>query len=212
MNPHHRPVSRPASRPAVSGMAIALAVAFTLGGCASGPDGGTSRAGQGAIAGAVIGGLLGAATGGDRRAVMTGVLAGAAVGALVGHYQDRQIASREEAARRYALANQPRLEVEGQQNSPQRAAPGAAVESQIGYTVLAPGSGQDMKVTESRALVRGNDNFPLSKRELSRPQGTHQSTLKFTLPRDLPKGDYQLVTTISSGGLTRTVQTPLVVA
>lgn len=191
---------------------LGCAVALALTGCANAPEGAGSRTGQGAMVGAVVGGLLGAAVGGDRRSVVTGALAGAAVGAIVGHHQDRQIASREEAARRHALAHQPVLAIDGQRLSPQSAAPGAAVESQIGYTVIAPGHGQDMKVSESRTLVRGQDSFPLSRRELSRPQGSHQSTLRFTLPRDLPRGDYQLVTTITSGSLTRTVQSPLTVA
>lgn len=188
---------------------LVCTLALQLPGCATKPEEGGSRASQGAMAGAVLGGLLAAATGGDRKAVLTGVLAGAAVGAIVGNYQDRQVASRTEAARRYALANQPRLEVEHNQNNPARANAGLAVESQVGYTVLAPGHTQDMTVTESRRLVRGSESFPLSKRDIVRAQGTHVSTLKFTLPKDLPAGDYLLVTTLTSGALTRTVQSPL---
>lgn len=191
-------------------MALACAAALQFQGCATQQDGSPSRAGQGAVAGAVIGGLLGAMTG-DRRHVLAGAAAGAAIGAVIGHYQDRQVASRAEAARRYALASQPRLEVESTLNNPQRALPGAAVESQVGYTVLMPTNPQDVKLTESRTLVRGGESFLLSKREIVRPQGTHVSTLKFTLPRDLPAGDYALVTTITGGGLSRTVQTPLAV-
>jgi Glycine zipper len=188
---------------------LAALVALQLAGCASAPDGEKSRTGQGAAIGAVVGGLLGAATGGDRKAILTGAVVGAAVGAAIGNYQDRQVASRAEAARRVALANEPKLEIDGHGNQPQRVKPGAAVESQVGYTVLAPGHAQDMLVTESRVLVRGGETFPLGKREVTRPQGSHVSTLRFTLPADLPKGDYQLVTTIASGTLTRTVQTPL---
>ena len=62
---------------------------------------------------------------------------------------------------------------------------------------------------EFEALVRGSESYPLSKRDVVRPQGSHVSTLKFTLPKDLPPGDYTLVTTIVSGPLTRTVQAPL---
>ena len=177
--------------------------------CATQQDGSGSRAGQGALAGAVVGGLLGALAGGDRTSVLAGAVAGAAVGAVIGNYQDRQIASRDEAARRYALDNQPRLEVESHVNKPDRVSPGAAVESQVGYTVLAPGSAQDLRVTESRTLVRGSESFPLSKREVTRAQGTHVSTLKFTLPKDLAAGAYMLVTTVTSGALTRTVNSPL---
>ena len=87
--------------------------------------------------------------------------------------------------------------------------PGTPVESQVGYTVLTPGTTSDVKVTESRTLVRGAESFPLSKRDVVRPQGTHMSTLKFTLPKDLAAGDYPLVTTVTSGALRRSAQTPL---
>ena len=189
--------------------AAACLILLQLPGCATSPDGEKSRTGQGAAIGAIVGGLLGAATGGDRKAILTGAAVGAALGAAIGHYQDRQVASRAEAARRVALASEPRLEIDGHGNQPQRARPGVPVESQVGYTVLAPGHSQDLKVTESRVLVRGGESFPLGQREVTRPQGSHVSTLRFTLPADLPSGDYTLVTTIASGGLTRTVQSPL---
>ena len=188
---------------------LACLATLQLPGCATNQDGSSSRTGQGAAAGALIGGLIGALAGGDRKSVVTGALVGAAAGAVIGNYQDRQIASRAEAAKRYALESQPRLEVESNVNNPQRVSPGSPVESQVGYTVLMPGNTQDVKVTESRTLVRGGESFPLSKRDVVRPQGTHMSTLKFTLPKDLPPGDYTLVTTIASGPLTRTVQSPL---
>lgn len=190
-------------------IAVACAVLVQLPGCATKDDGSASRTGQGAMTGALVGGLLGALAGGDRKSVLAGAVAGAAVGAIIGNYQDRQIASRAEAAQRYALSQQPRLEVESSTNRPDRVSPGTAVESQVGYTVLAPGSMADVKVTESRTLVRGSESFPLSSREVVRPQGTHLSTLKFTLPKDLAAGDYTLVTTVTSGPLSRTVQSPL---
>ena len=190
-------------------VAAACAVLLQLPGCATQPNAPNSRTSQGALVGALLGGLLGAAAGGDSKSALAGALAGAAVGAVIGNYQDRQIASRAEAAQRYALANQPKLEVESNVNNPNRVAAGAPVESQVGYTVLMPANAQDVKVTESRVLVRGQDQFPLSKREVVRPQGSHVSTLKFTLPKDLPAGDYALVTTIASGSLSRSVQSPL---
>lgn len=188
---------------------VACAVLVQLPGCATKDDGSTSRVGQGAMTGALVGGLLGALAGGDRKSVLVGAAAGAAVGAIIGNYQDRQIASRAEAAQRYAVSQQPRLEVESSTNRPGRVSPGSTVESQVGYTVLAPSITTDVKVTESRTLVRGSERFALSSREVVRPQGTHLSTLKFTLPKDLAAGDYTLVTTVASGALSRTVQSPL---
>lgn len=190
---------------------LACVVTLNLSACATQQDGSTSHTGQGAVAGAVVGGILGALVGGDSRGAIAGALAGAAVGAVIGNYQDRQVASRAEAAKRYAVDNSPRLEVDSSENKPHRASPGTSVESQVGYTVLAPGA-QDVTVTESRTLVRGQESFPLSKREVTRAQGSHVSTLKFTLPRDLAAGDYTLVTTVTSGALKRTVQAPLSIA
>ena len=189
---------------------LACLVALQLAGCASAPeDNSLSRTGQGAAIGALVGGVIGALAGGDGKSAAAGALLGAAAGAAIGNYQDRQIASRAEAAKRYALESQPRLEVESHVNKPTRIGAGAPVESQVGYTVLVPGSASDVKVSESRTLVRGSESYPLSKRDVVRPQGSHVSTLKFTLPKDLPPGDYTLVTTIVSGPLTRTVQAPL---
>ena len=190
-------------------LAVAGALLVQLPGCATKDDGSTSRTGQGAMTGALVGGLLGALAGGDRKSVLAGAVAGAAVGAIIGNYQDKQVASRAEAAQRYALSQQPRLELESSVNRPERVSPGTPVESQVGYTVLAPATTSDVKVTESRTLVRGSESFPLSKRDVVRPQGTHVSTLKFTLPKDLAAGDYTLVTTVTSGALSRTAQTPL---
>jgi hypothetical protein len=189
---------------------LAGLISLQLQGCATPPDGGgASRTGQGAAVGALVGGLIGALAGGDGKSAAAGALLGAAAGAVIGNYQDRQIASRAEAAKRYALESQPRLEVESSVNRPARIGTGAPVESQVAYTVLMPGNALDVKVSESRTLVRGGESYPLSRRDVVRPQGSHVSTLKFTLPKDLPPGDYRLVTTIASGPLTRTVETPL---
>jgi hypothetical protein len=194
--------------------AMAVAVAAWGAGCAnqpgSAPASGTEK---GAIGGALIGGLFGAAVGGDSKSALKGALAGAAIGAIVGHYQDRQTASREEATRRYAVHdNQPRLEVESAANAPSRVERGGTVESQVGYTVLAPNAGPEVKVTEVRTLMRGQESFELSRREVTRTQGTHASAFRFTLPKDLEAGDYTLVTTVQQGSLVKTVKAPLTVA
>jgi len=193
----------------VIGLVLVMAV-----GCAN-PSNAPERSSteKGAIGGALIGGLFGAAVGGDSKSALKGALAGAAIGAIVGHYQDKQTANREEAARRYAVRdNQPRLEVESAANAPSRVERGGTVESQVGYTVLVPAPGQDVKLTEVRTLTRGQDSFELSRREVTRTQGTHASVFRFTLPKDLEAGDYTLVTTVSQGSLVKTVRAPLTVA
>lgn len=187
---------------------IALAVVLNLSACATTSDD-HAGAQRGAVIGAIAGGLLGLAAGGDARSAAIGAAAGAAVGAIIGEYQDRQTASRAEAARRYAVNSQPRLEMESSVNAPSRAQPGSTVESQVGYTVLSGNPGDTMQVQESRTLVMGQDSYPLSKRQVLKPQGSHVSTLKFTLPKDLLPGRYTLVTTLTTAGLTRSARTPL---
>jgi uncharacterized protein YcfJ len=200
---------KPVLRAVVTPVLIAVAA-----GCANAPNAPErSNTEKGAIGGALLGGIIGAAAGGDSKSALKGALAGAAIGAIVGHYQDKQVASREEAARRYAVRdNTPRLEVESAANAPSRVERGGTVESQVGYTVLGPAPGQDVKLTEVRTLMRDQDSFELSRREVVRTQGTHASVFRFTLPKDLEAGDYTLVTTVSQGSLVKTVRAPLTVA
>ena len=79
------------------------------------------------------------------------------------------------------------------------------------YTALAPKQGQQFKVTETRTLIsdKDKDSVQLASREVTRAQGSHTSTMKFTLPQDVAKGNYTLVTTVSDGRNKRTVKNPL---
>lgn len=213
LNPPAAPLGRAPRRDGSMGrragsVAVAAAMLLQLGACAT-TSGETSQTTQGAAIGALAGGVLGAIVGGDTKSIAIGAAAGAAVGALVGHYQDKQVASRAEAARRYADANTRRLEVEGASNQPAQIAAGGKVNSEVRYTVLAPQEGERFQVTESRSLVRGKDSFPLSKRQVDRAQGSHQSAFEFTLPKDIERGDYVLVTTLAAGGVSRSAQAPL---
>lgn len=60
-------------------------------------------------------------------------------------------------------------------------------------------------------LLGGQDSVDLGRRESVRPQGTHTSTAKVSMPKDLPKGNYTLVTTISDGKMTKTAKSPFAV-
>lgn len=177
---------------------------FQLTGCAT-----MSGTEKGAATGAVAGGILGAIIG-DTKGAIIGTLAGAVVGGVIGNYYDKQVASRAEAAMKYEYkANEEKLEIENSLITPQSAAPGATVESNVQYTVLAPIETQNIKVTEARTLSDGRDMIELAKREIVRTQGTHHSTMKFTVPEGIDKGNYTLITTISDGKRIRTVKNPL---
>lgn len=168
-----------------------------------------SKTQQGAAAGAVLGGVIGAAIG-NRDTAVKGAIAGAIVGAIVGNYQDRQVASRSEAARKYANdAREDRIEIESASTSPSVVAAGTAFEASIQYSVLGTNAAQSFKLTETRTLIGDSDNYQLPGRQTIRPQGTHTSSVRITLPRDIARGAYSLVTTISDGKLEKTVRTPL---
>ncbi len=169
----------------------------------------------GAAIGALGGAALGATVSKNNRAV--GALAGAAVGALagglIGNYMDRQKATRAEAAKKYHYdARSDKLEVEKASVSPQTVAQGQSFDAMVEYTALTPNASEQIKLTEARTLVMGQDSIDLGRREVVRTQGTHTSTAKVTVPQDLPKGKYTLVTTISDGTTTRNARSSLTVS
>ncbi|MGB0127387.1 MAG: glycine zipper domain-containing protein [Rhodocyclaceae bacterium] len=192
----------------VAGFLVVSITGTQLAGCAE-----MGTTGQGAAIGAVAGGLLGAAVG-NRKGAAVGALLGAAAGAIIANYMDQQNATREEAARKYSYdaAATDKLEIEGSTLNPQRAGRGTTVESAVQYTALAPNNGQQIRVTEVRTLVGNRETVDLGRREVVRAQGTHTSTMKFTLPRDIAKGEYVLVTTVSDGRNTRSARAPFTVA
>jgi surface antigen len=172
-----------------------------LTGCAT-----TTGTGKGAAVGAVTGTLVGAIFG-DTEGAIIGAFAGAIIGAVIGNYYDKQIASRAEAAKRHEYkAREEKLEIEDSLIAPKGVAHGSTVESHVQYTVLAPDETQKIKITETRILANGNEKIDLNRREVIRSQGTHISTMKFTMPKDIAKGDYTLITVISDGKQTRTAK------
>ncbi|MEW6110356.1 MAG: glycine zipper domain-containing protein [Nitrospirota bacterium] len=174
---------------------------FQLTGCAT-----MSETEKGAAVGAVAGGILGAILG-DTKGAIIGTLAGAIVGGVIGNYYDKQTASRAEAARKYEYkAHEEQLEIEDVTIRPQEVTTGASVDASVLYTVLTPDERQNVKITEVRTLVNGKEKLELARREIVRTQGTHLSTMKFTMPKDIEKGDYTLITTVSDGKQTRTAK------
>lgn len=162
-------------------------------------------AGIGAAAGAVLGGLAG----GDRKSIFIGAALGAIAGAIIADYQDKQTASRAEAERKYGAVKQDKLEIDSSSLTPNDVMPGDKVESAVQYTALAAKESQQFKVMETRTLTSDKESVQLASREVVRTQGSHTSTMKFTLPKDIAKGNYTLVTTVSDGKHKRTVKNPL---
>lgn len=181
-----------------------------LGGCAST---GATQTQQGAAIGAVSGAALGAAVSKNKGAgALIGAVIGLLVGAAIGNYKDRQDATRAEAAMKYRYDERGnKLVVEGAAVAPQAVSRGGTFESSVQYTTLSPNNAEQVKLTEVRTLVSEQETVDLGKREVTRAQGTHTSTAKVSLPKDLPKGHYTLVTTISDGKDTKTAKAPFTV-
>jgi len=187
-----------------------VAIAFAgsqLAGCATTQE--VSGTAKGAGIGAVAGSVIGAIIGGGRGAAI-GALAGAVVGGVAGSYHDKQSATRAEAEKIYGpqVAGD-RLEIEKSSLTPQDVTPGTTVDALVEYTALSSQRDVPIKVTEARALVGPKDTIELAKRDVTRAQGTHASQLRFTIPKDIAKGNYTLVTTVTDGTQTKTVRNPL---
>jgi len=194
----------------IASILVVSITAMQLGGCAST---GATQTQQGAAIGAVGGAALGAAVSKNRgKGALVGALIGLLVGAAIGNYKDRQDATRAEAARRYNYDDRSnKLVVEAAMVAPQAVSRGGTFESTVQYTTLSPNNAEQVKLTEVRTLVSEQETVDLGQREVVRPQGTHTSTAKVSLPKDLPKGNYTLVTTISDGKDTRTAKAPFAV-
>ncbi|MDP2961552.1 MAG: glycine zipper domain-containing protein [Sulfurimicrobium sp.] len=164
---------------------------------------------KGAGIGAAAGAVLGSLAGGDRKSILIGAALGAIAGAIIADYQDKQTASRAEAERKYGPVKQDKLQIDSSTLTPEDVMPGDKVESAVQYTALAAREAQQFKVTETRTLMSDKESVQLASREVVRTQGSHVSTMKFTLPKDVAKGNYTLVTTVSDGKNTRTVKNPM---
>lgn len=164
---------------------------------------------KGAITGGAAGALIGALIGKGRGAVI-GAITGVVVGAVAGHYYDRQVMERTQAVKKYNYeGREEKLEIEDSTIRPEAAMPESTVEAMVLYSVLTPDATQNIKITEIRTLANGKGMLELAKREVDRSQGSHLSTMKFTVPRDIAKGDYTLITTITDGMRTRTAKSQL---
>lgn len=88
---------------------------------------------------------------------------------------------------------------------------GSKVKANVRYTVLSPIENQQTKITEKRFLINRNTVIEMAQREVLRTQGTHISTIKFTISEDMPKGYYVLLTTISDGKLSKSIKSDLII-
>jgi hypothetical protein len=127
----------------------------------------------------------------------------------VGPGSDTQIATRAEAEKKFGYDSKQgeRLEMESATVTPQSVSPGDTLESSVRFTALAPDSAKKIRLTETRTVTVEGEPIQLGQqRHWEVAQGTPKSNVKLTMPNDMPKGSYTLVTTISDGKNTSVVR------
>jgi hypothetical protein len=103
------------------------------------------------------------------------------------------------------------LYIEGSAITAANVRAGSIAEANVEYTLLGPADMKQIKITETRVLYTPTKSMELDKRLIVRKQGTHLSTIKFTVPEDIPKGLCILYTTVSAGKYARTAKSVLVI-
>jgi hypothetical protein len=82
--------------------------------------------------------------------------------------------------------------------SPSVVSVGASLRQELKYSVFAKKMGK-LKVSEVIVVSGKALKMELSRKESEIEQGEHVSTFQFKVPKGLPTGDYQLITTIAFG-------------
>jgi hypothetical protein len=174
---------------------LAVAMVFAMAGC--------ETYGQAGGLGAALGGGAGAIIGHQSGHALEGAAIGAVVGGLTGliahDIKARRAKSREEtaAAYNYQPAQGEMLTFERTEVLPGTVRPGEMIESSVQYALLGTGSG--IQVTESRALLRGDQVLSdLSSKGFTRQDGTWVSSQQFRLPGNLQPGQYTLLTRVNT--------------
>jgi len=126
---------------------------------------------------------------------------------LKGEKTDEQVGTREEAAQKYEYKGfKEELVIESPIITPKVVKPGDVVKQELRYTLLAPQKERQFNVSETVSLSSGKEKITeLMERSSKKVQGTHLSTIKFTIPADLNPGEYILTTTLSIGEQNKTV-------
>ena len=95
--------------------------------------------------------------------------------------------------------------------SPQITKTGSEIETNVKYSILGPASMRTVKITETRILANDRGSMEIAKREISRDQGTYNSTMKFTISEEMPKGFCVLYTNISDGEYVKIVRSEIII-
>jgi hypothetical protein len=113
----------------------------------------------------------------------------------------RQTGPRDEAVRAYHYSGlKDEVILETPKLTPRVVSAGDRLTQVSAFVVLAPRKETTFKVLEIVTLSGGDILMELSRRDSEKPQGRHTSTVQFVIPKDLPRGNYTLTTTIIANG------------
>lgn len=125
---------------------------------------------------------------------------------------ERKLGPRDAAVLRYGHKGiEENIVVESPSIFPSEVSPGGTIRQEIRYGLLSENSDDRFIVTESVVVLIDNDPLELLNQQSEKEQGIHQSIIQITLPVDIMPGQYQLITTLSAGGIKRKVSVGFVV-
>jgi len=97
------------------------------------------------------------------------------------------------------------LFVERASLAPAVVAKGGSISQKYKFAVLAPNASKRFRIQEVVTLSGEGISIELSKKVFEKDQAIHISTIEFTIPRDLPRGSYKLITDLSIPGITKQI-------
>ena len=110
-----------------------------------------------------------------------------------------KIDPRKEAVKLYQYQElRDELIVEAPKLSVSAVKPGDTITVETKITLLSPQKEKRFKVTEVTTLLGPDLTVELQKQETERDQGSHISTIRVKVPKEIPPGAYTLVTTVAT--------------
>ncbi|MBM4146936.1 MAG: hypothetical protein FJ240_11825 [Nitrospira sp.] len=146
---------------------------------------------------ALAGGVLGVLVQGTTLGAIAGAFCGDIVNLFVTPEAKPRIEPEEEAKSNGDRVA--KLFIEELQVDPQSAKNGSKVAANVRYTLYPNVPSKQIVITEKMTLKNDKEEVELVKRDIQRTQGEYTFTIQFTVPEGISKGDYTVLTTISTG-------------
>ncbi len=152
------------------------------------------------------GGVIGVLVEGNTLGAIAGAFVGDVVVELFIKHVEKPavpIDIEEEAKTKEKIQRAAKFFIEEMLVEPQKVKTGEIIEANVRYSLYILTSTKDIKITEKIILSNTVKEMEVVNREVLRTEGEHVVNIKFTVPDDIPKGDYNLLTTISMGNYTK---------